>query len=142
MTDKEISIRTDGLDDTSKARLQEALRAAGMTLKEAKGPKVNVADVGTIETKIELQTGGMDDAKIQDLRNVGFSAARHSAALDTVLRGSLPGYDTGAAQDYWVQWLWCEWLKYQAKEAFTKRYDVRPWTDKPGAAAAPSGGGW
>ncbi len=141
MTDKEISIKTDGLDETSKARLQDALRNAGMTLKEARGPQVSVAEVGTIEATIELQTGGMEETKIQDLRNVGFSAANHSAALDTVLRGSLPGYDAATVKEYWVQWLWCEWLKYAAREAFKKRYEVRPWTEKAGAAPTQGGGG-
>ena len=145
MADQEVSIRTDGLDETSKARLREALQAAGLKMKEAAGPKVVPAEVGTIETTIKLDTSGMPKDRIEALRSVGFSDDAHSKALETVLRGALPGYGApgAAAGADWVQWLWCEWLKYQDNESFKKRYEIRPWgaaTSSPAASAG--GGGW
>jgi hypothetical protein len=142
MTDKEVSIRTDDLDEKSKERLQQALQQAGLKLKEASGIAVKAAEVGTIETTIELETGGLDETKINDLRNVGFSSERHSAALDTVLRGALPGYGTAQASEDFVQWLWCQWQQFKQIEKFTKRYEVRPSAAAPGAAASSGGGGW
>jgi hypothetical protein len=144
MANPEVSIRTDGLDDTSKARLREALQAAGLKMKEAVGPKVIPAEVGTIETTIHLDTGGVPKDRIEALRSVGFSDDAHSRALETVLKGALPGYGApGATGADWVQWIWCEWLQYQANETFKKRYEIRPWGMASNSAAPPAaGGGW
>ena len=144
MADQEVSIRTDDLDENAKARLREALQAAGLKMKEAAGPKVAAAEVGTIETTIELDTSGVAADRITELRSVGFSNDRHSKALETVLRGALPGYGTAAAGEDWIQWLWCQWQQLKARETFTKRYEIRP-SGSAGSGVSgqkSSGGGW
>ena len=143
MANQEVSVRTEGLDETSKARLREALQAAGLKMKESVGPKVTPAEVGTIETTIRLDTSGMSNDRIESLRSVGFSDEAHSKALETVLKGALPGYGApGATGADWVQWLWCEWLKYQDQEDFKKRYEIRPWGLAGNPGATQTGGGW
>lgn len=146
MADQEVSVRTDDLDDKAKSRIKEALNAAGLKMKEAArgGVKVIPAETGTIETTIHLDTANLDDDSIERLRAQGFSNERHSRILESVLRGALVDYGMKAG-DPFLQWIWCEWLKYAARlsegprEEFKKRYEIRPGAELIKAAQASSG---
>lgn len=147
MTD-EVSIRTDDLDEKAKSRIRDALNAAGLKMKEAAGTgtKVIPAETGTIETTIHLDTANMDDDAIERLRAQGFSSERHSRILESVLKGALEGYGMKGDQELFLQWVWCQWLKYAARqnegprEEFKKRYEIRPGESL--RQAAQTSGGW
>jgi hypothetical protein len=106
------------------------------------GSRVTPGQVGEIETTIELNTEGLDEAAIQRLRDMAYSDERHSRILDSVLRGAISGYGLENSLSPFVQWIWCQWLDYlivvvpavaeeaespgSTKEAFKKRYRVVP----------------
>ena len=135
---QKISMDLAGLDEEAKKRIRDAVEKAGLSIEEGGGGGgVRPADVGEIETSLEISTAGLDEKRVQELRDKVFSSENHSKILDTILRGALGEYG-GAASTPFVQWLWCQWLKYASftnelakgieppREIFKKRYKIVP----------------
>jgi len=135
MSQKEVSIKLDDLDEKAQQRIKEALQQAGIKMKQASATPISVpAQVGTIETTIELDTSGASEQDIARLRDTGFSNEKHAAVLETVLKGASADYVVTARQPF-VEWLWCQWQQFRIRELFTKRYEIRP-ADTTSAASS------
>ena len=144
MDEREVSIKLDDLDAKAQTRIKEALEKAGIKLKEAtkgSGP----GRTGTIETSIELNTAGLDDEGVANLRATGFSREKHAAVLDTVIRGALGDARLPIFREPFVEWLWCQWLEYAGvRETFKKQYNIRL-ADGPAESSgvnSPQNSGW
>ena len=144
MDEREVSIKLDDLDSKAQTRIKEALEKAGIKLKESSAGSSVPGKTGTIETSIELNTTGLDDEGVANLRATGFSREKHAEVLKTVIQGALGDARLPIFQEPFLEWIWCEWLKFAAfRETFKKQYNIRladgP-SDSSGAASSQNAG--